>query len=166
MILIALGANLPTAKFGAPENGLRAVPDYLRALGIAVVKTSVIYHFPAWPDPTDPPFVNQVLAVATDLLPEDLLSILRTIEQNYGRAPISRRNAPRVLDLDLLAYDDKIITGAGLAIPHPRLAQREFVLRPLCDIAPNWRHPVTGHTALQLLAALPQGLDKSLPNQG
>jgi 2-amino-4-hydroxy-6-hydroxymethyldihydropteridine diphosphokinase len=82
-----------------------------------------------------------------------LLELLHAIETAFGRVR-SRPNAPRPLDLDLLAYGDAIMTGQGLELPHPRLAARRFVLEPLAEIVPGWRHPVTGQTPGQMLAAL------------
>ncbi len=114
---------------------------------------SSLYETPAWPDPADPPFVNAAAAIETDMRPEALLAALHAIEAGFGRRR-SERNAPRTLDLDLLAYHD-IVQGEdeqGLVLPHPRLANRAFVLAPLAEIAPDWRHPVTGETAEALLA--------------
>lgn len=115
---------------------------------------SALYETPAWPDPADPPFVNAVAAVETGLAPEALLEALHAIEAGFGRKR-DQRNAPRTLDLDLIAYDRLCQQDKdGLILPHPRMESREFVLAPLCDIAPDWRHPVTGRTARKLLNSL------------
>ncbi len=117
---------------------------------------SSLYHTPAWPDPADPPFVNAAAAVETDLTPEALLAVLHAVETGFGRQRWLK-NAPRTLDLDLIAYNGERRSGLGgsLELPHPRLAEREFVLAPLSDIAPDWRSPETGKTVLEMLADLP-----------
>jgi 2-amino-4-hydroxy-6-hydroxymethyldihydropteridine diphosphokinase len=81
------------------------------------------------------------------------MDILHRIESDYGRTRSAKRNAPRTLDLDLIDYDGRVEEGPPL-LPHPRLADRAFVLIPLSDIAPDWRHPVTGHSVTELVAAL------------
>lgn len=109
------------------------------------------------PASDQPWFVNGVVTLRTDLPPQALLQALHDIETDYGRLR-SIRNASRTLDLDLLAYDDLVIDEpGGLRLPHPRLAERAFVLRPMVEVAPGWRHPVTGLTAAEMLARLPAG---------
>ena len=95
--------------------------------------------------------------VTTALGPEALLKALHGIESGFGRAP-GLRNAARPLDLDLLAYDQLMLAG-DVELPHPRLQDRAFVLAPLCDLAPDWRHPRLGLTALELFTRLPPGQD-------
>ena len=97
-------------------------------------------------------------ALATPLQPFALLELLHNIETAYGRVR-SRPNAPRTLDLDLLAHGGAVMTGEGLELPHPRLAERRFVLAPLAEIAPGWRHPVLGETAAVLAARAIVGSD-------
>ena len=157
MILVALGANLPS-PVGPPAVTLAKALKALEEKGAMPVAVSAFYETPAWPNPADPPFVNAVAELQTGLQPLALMELLHTVETDFGRKR-SAPNAPRTLDLDLLAYDGLILEGL-LVLPHPRLAQRAFVLAPLCDIAPGWVHPVAGRTARQLLAALPdrQGL--------
>lgn len=108
--------------------------------------------------PSDQPwFVNAVAGVRTALSPRDLLVALHDVEAEFGRVR-SVRNASRTLDLDLLAYGDAVIEDpGGLVLPHPRLAERAFVLLPLAEVAPAWRHPVSGLTAGEMLALLPAG---------
>ena len=153
MILIALGANLPSPA-GTPEQTLRASRAALCEKGVAVISPSRIYRTPAWPDPHDPPFVNAMLWVETGHSPAALMAVLHAVECEFGRTR-SVVNAPRPLDLDLIDYDGRIEAGA-LTLPHPRAATRGFVLLPLVDVAPDWRHPVSGRSVRELIAALPE----------
>lgn len=99
-------------------------------------------------------FVNAVVRGETGLAPEAVLARLKEIERRAGRKPGGIRFGPRVLDLDLLFYDALVLDLPGLTLPHPRLAERRFVLQPLCDIDPDIRHPVLGKTARELLRGL------------
>jgi 2-amino-4-hydroxy-6-hydroxymethyldihydropteridine diphosphokinase len=153
MILIALGANLPSSA-GKPAETLRAALEALGTRGIDVRAVSKFYATPAWPDPKDPPFVNAVAHVETALLPTALLAALHDVETAFGRRR-AERNAPRTLDLDLLDYEGRVEPGPP-ELPHPRMAERGFVLIPLGNIAPEWRHPVTGRSVQSLIAALSQ----------
>lgn len=152
MILIGLGANLPS-RAGAPAATLRLALADLSQDDVTVIAVSAFYKNPAWPDPRDPDFVNAVARIGTARSPEDLLSLLRATERRFGRTP-GERNAPRALDLDLLDYEGRVQAGPP-ALPHPRLAERGFVLFPLSDIAPLWRHPVSGLLVDALIDALP-----------
>jgi 2-amino-4-hydroxy-6-hydroxymethyldihydropteridine diphosphokinase len=152
MILIALGANLPSSA-GSPEQTLWAALARLSARGITAQQHSGFYSSEAWPDPADPPFVNAVASVGTTLPPSELLRVLHEVEDEFGRQR-GPKNAPRTLDLDLIDYDGLIEHGEP-ELPHPRMAERLFVLIPLSEIAPGWRHPVNGRTIAQLIAAAP-----------
>jgi 2-amino-4-hydroxy-6-hydroxymethyldihydropteridine diphosphokinase len=152
MILIGLGANLDSAA-GPPRATLASALGAMAARRIRVLKVSRFYESPAWPNPTDPAFTNAVARVQTPLGPAGLLEALHAIEEEFGRIR-EVRNAPRTLDLDLLDYDGRIEHGA-LELPHPRIAERAFVLKPLNDVAPEWRHPVSLRRASELLEAIP-----------
>jgi 2-amino-4-hydroxy-6-hydroxymethyldihydropteridine diphosphokinase len=154
MILIALGANLPSPA-GPPEQTLKTALRQLAARSITIVKQSGFYRSAAWPDPNDPSFVNAVAAVKTDFDPAALLSVLHEIEAAFGRQR-GKPNAPRTLDVDLLDYDGRIEDGPP-QLPHPRMDARAFVLVPLREVAPNWRHPVSGHGVSDLIEKLPAG---------
>lgn len=153
MILIAAGSNLPFCGLDSQALVLKAV----QALGriSQIKKVSSLYETPAWPDDSDPPFINAVAEVETALAPEALLAALHAIEAGFGRRR-SQRNAPRTLDLDLIAYHEERRSGeaGGLALPHPRLAERAFVLVPLAEIAPSWRSPASAETATAMLERL------------
>ena len=97
-----------------------------------------------------PWYVNAVAAVSSELSPKDLLIELLAIESQLGRVR-STQNAPRIIDLDLLDFEGRVTTDRTLTLPHPRMVEREFVLRPLNEIAPNWRHPVSGKSVMTLL---------------
>ena len=125
----------------------------LETLGVKILRRSSFYETPAWPDPAEPAFVNAVAAVETALQPVELLALLHGVETAFGRMR-SAPNAPRTLDIDLLDYDG-LVMDDGVTLPHPRMTVRGFVLIPLAEIAPGWRHPVTGLAAAQLLAGLP-----------
>ncbi len=153
MAYIALGANLPSLAYGPPVRTLMAALVRLETLGPKVVARSKWYLSRPVPASDQPWFVNGVAAVETDLTPAALLALLLKIEGEFGRER-KLRDGPRVLDLDLLACGETVIASANLILPHPRLHERRFVLLPLSEIVPLWRHPVSGLGLTELLAAL------------
>ena len=154
MILMGLGANLPSAEFGPPRATLEAAFDALDALGIVILARSAYYESAPVPPSGQPWFVNAAAAVRSSLGPEALLSTMLGLEGRFGRVR-ETPGAARVLDLDLLAYGDVLTPDdAHPALPHPRLHERAFVLHPLLEIAPDWRHPRLGKTAGEMLAGL------------
>jgi 2-amino-4-hydroxy-6-hydroxymethyldihydropteridine diphosphokinase len=155
LILIGLGANLPS-RFGPPEQTLDAALRELQRRGVAVSRRSRWWRSRPVPDSDQPWFVNGVAALATSLEPEALLALLHRVEQEFGRVR-SVPNAARLLDLDLLAYGRLQQAGGSPLLPHPRMAERAFVLLPLSDIAPQWRDPASGRRLAELIAALPAG---------
>jgi len=125
---------------------------------------SAIYETPPWGYLDQPQFLNQVLNARTGLEPVDLLVHLKEVEQRIGRKP-TFRYGPRLIDLDILFYDDLTLETPGLTIPHPNLHERAFVLVPLAEIAPDLRHPVLDKTISELLATVDmQGIHRYLPN--
>jgi 2-amino-4-hydroxy-6-hydroxymethyldihydropteridine diphosphokinase len=156
MIIIGLGANLPNPVFGPPKATLDAALSRLGQEGLRIVARSPWYETEPIPRGDQPWFVNGVAAVETALDPGELLQLLLRVEEGFGRVR-SVPNAPRTLDLDLLAYDDFVLSGSEPPIlPHPRLHERAFVLLPLQDIAPGWIHPRLKLSIADLVASLPE----------
>lgn len=152
MIFIALGANLPS-RFGDPPATIMAAVSALGAAGIEVQKLSRLFLTAPVPISDQPWFCNAVVAVETALSPQDLLTLLHSIEHDFGRVR-QNQNEARILDLDIIAYHDEIMQSETITIPHPRAHQRGFVLYPLFDLAPVWVHPVYQQTILQLIDGL------------
>ena len=164
LAFIALGANLPSHA-GPPDATLAAVLPLLASNGSITARSSLYSTAPVGIPPglvTQPRFLNAVIALSTDLPPRILLDALLSIERHFGRDRSSALpNGPRTLDLDLLLYGDLVLSEFDLELPHPRLAQRAFVLIPLAEIAPDTVDPRSGLTAAQLLANLPPASDPS-----
>ncbi|MDZ7627697.1 MAG: 2-amino-4-hydroxy-6-hydroxymethyldihydropteridine diphosphokinase [Parvularculaceae bacterium] len=160
MILIGLGSSLALCG-RLPQDVIRLAAGALDA-HFGVAAASGLYASPAWPDPKDPPFVNAALALAAAPDPEVLLARLHVIEAAFGRRR-SRKNAPRTLDLDLLAYGDVTMEGP-VSLPHPGLFSRDFVLAPLAEIAPEFRPPRSDRTIRDLLVDL--GAISAVPVSG
>lgn len=155
VILIGLGANLRRADGATPAETLHAAASHLRALpGLHGARLSRLWDSAPVPASDQPRFVNAVLRASGRPDPAGLLAALHAIEARFGRER-GERNAARTLDLDLLDLNG-LVREAAPVLPHPRLHARAFVLAPLAEVAPGWRHPVTGERAAALLAALPE----------
>ena len=154
--LIALGSS----KFWQgqpPESTVQKAFATLQAITEEAV-LSPLYDSPAWPDPTGPSYVNAVAQVRTTWAPQPLLAAMQAVEAAFGRVRSDdpkQRYASRTLDIDILSYNNLVLESETLTLPHPRMAERDFVLLPLSDLAPAWCHPVLGSTAQELLRSLP-----------
>jgi 2-amino-4-hydroxy-6-hydroxymethyldihydropteridine diphosphokinase len=155
-IFVALGANLPSAGYGSPRATLEAALVLLAREGIAILRRSSWWQSGPQPASDQPDFINGVIEVETTLPPPELLAVLHRVESAFGRIRQQRWEA-RVLDLDLIDYRGErrqaLERGGSPDLPHPRMAERLFVLLPLQEIAPDWRHPVTGAGLPDLVAA-------------
>ncbi len=143
-IYIALGTNLGN-RLDNLQRTVKALPPEAR-----VINASPIYETPPWGYLDQAYFLNQVLQAETDLTPEDLLAYLKRLETQLGRQA-SFKYGPRLIDLDILFYDDLILETSILTIPHPKINERAFVLVPLADLAPDHRHPSFGLTVRELM---------------
>ena len=156
-VYIGLGANLPSPEHGTPRATLEAAMRALEAQGLMIVARSPLYESEPVPVSDQPWYLNAVVEVATDLSPAEVLALLHSVENAFGRVR-AVRNEARVLDLDLLDHRGTVRDGPDSPLlPHPRLSDRAFVLLPLRDIAPGWRHPASRRTIAELLESLPEG---------
>lgn len=156
-MVIALGGNLAGAHASCEallEAALATFADH----GLTVIARSGWWRSAAWPDPTAPAYVNGVALVDTALTPGEALDALHAIERAFGRER-GEINAARTLDLDLIAYGRLILDQPDFHLPHRRAHERLFVMGPLAQIAPDWRHPVSGQTAADLAARASVGAD-------
>ena len=156
-VVVALGSNL-AGGYASSEALLEAALAQLPAAGLEVLARSSWWRSAAWPDPQGPEYRNGVALVAAAGGPEATLLALLGVEARFNRRR-ELMNAPRTLDLDLIAYGRLALDTPALTLPHPRAHQRLFVMGPLAEIAPAWRHPVLGLTAAELAAAAPVGRD-------
>lgn len=161
LVYIALGANIP-GPAGQPDQTLIAAVERIRSLG-EVRACSSFYTTAPVGFADQPRFLNAALALSTDLDPETLLEHLLRIEAAFGRdRGHGIKNGPRSLDLDILLYGDLVFRAENLEIPHPRMADRIFVLEPLAEIAPELIHPIHNKTVSQLLSEKDHILKESL----
>jgi 2-amino-4-hydroxy-6-hydroxymethyldihydropteridine diphosphokinase len=151
---VALGSNLGDrlANFGRALAALEAVPGVTALSEGPLLETEALLP-PGDPTP-QPKYLNSVVRLETTLTPRQLFDALKAVERELGRTPAPKWS-PRIIDLDLLLFGDRVVHEPGLDVPHPALHTRRFVLEPLAALAPEVRHPVLGKTALELLAALP-----------
>ena len=146
-VYIALGTNMGNRW----QNLSRAI-EGLREM-VRIDQVSSVYETAPWGYTDQPDFLNAVLSGETDLAPNALLDALKALEEALGRTP-TVRYGPRLIDLDILFYDDVCVESERLTLPHPRLHERAFVLVPLADIAPDLRHPCLGKRVRELLTGV------------
>jgi len=155
--VVALGSNL-AGGHPTSEALLEAALARLPAVGLEVLARSGWWRSAAWPDPVGPEYRNGVALVRPRSGPEATLAALQDLEAAFDRRRVER-NAPRTLDLDLIAYGREIRAGPNLVLPHPRAHERLFVMGPLAQIAPAWKHPTLGRTAAELARSATVGRD-------
>ena len=156
-VVVALGSNVSDGFENCEALLEAALAEFPRA-GLPVIARSGWWRSAAWPDPTGPEYRNGVAIVETNDPPEAVLAKLHAIECRFRRVRVLR-NAPRTLDLDLIAHGRRVLGQPGLTLPHPRAAERRFVMGPLAEIAPDWTHPTLGKTAATLAATATVGHD-------
>lgn len=156
-MIVALGGNL-AGGYASCEALLEAALAQFPEAGLPVVARSGWWRSAAWPDPSEPEYRNGIAIVEADQGPQAVLEALLRLEGALGRER-GARNAPRTLDLDLIAYGREVIDTPDLVLPHPRAHARRFVMGPLAEILPDWRHPVLGQTAAELAAKAAVGRD-------
>ena len=173
LTIVALGANV-ASDAGNPQETLQIALKLINQKAVCVLRVSSWWRTPAFPAESGDDFVNAVAILESGISPADLLKTLHEVEAELGRIR-HRRWEPRVCDLDLIACGDLIapdeaevrrLMALGLSaqdepppdqlvLPHPRMHERSFVLAPMAEVAPDWRHPVLGATTAEMLAALP-----------
>jgi|TARA_B110000027_G_scaffold39586_1_gene43694 2-amino-4-hydroxy-6-hydroxymethyldihydropteridine diphosphokinase len=148
---LAIGSNL-----GNKINNIEITKFELEEYKIKILKSSSSYISESWPDPSMPNYINVIIKIKTNLIPMELLKICNLIELKLGRVR-SKKNAPRVCDIDIIDYDKKILNKKNmqLILPHPRMNKRNFVLLPLFEVDKSWKHPKSKINIVNLINSLP-----------
>ncbi|MEM7680063.1 MAG: 2-amino-4-hydroxy-6-hydroxymethyldihydropteridine diphosphokinase [Pseudomonadota bacterium] len=157
MKLIGFGANL-SSKYGTPEQTIQKALESLEAHEVRVVRQSSLWLSAPVPISDQPWYHNGVAIIETSHDPSKLLKLLKNIEKDFGRMSL-KRNASRVLDLDILVFDDVVMSEERLTIPHPRMHERAFVLYPLQELLPDWSHSTLDRSVAQMIEMIPEGQD-------
>ena len=156
-VIVALGSNL-AGVYPSSRALLEAAVARLSETGLAVTHRSRWWRSSAWPDRTAPDYLNGIVVVETRLSPKATMEGLLTLEASFGRER-GQPNAPRTLDLDLIAFGRLVMVEKDLILPHPRAFDRRFVMGPLAEVAPNWCDPVDGRSAADLARRAAIGAD-------
>ncbi len=156
MIFLGLGSNL-SSKYGDKFSNINLAISFLEAYGIKLIKKSSFYKTPSYPDRENPKFINVVILVKTNLPPIDLMSVLVFIEEKLERKRV-KKNDPRTCDIDIIDYNNQIFNlkfnNLDFTLPHKELTSRNFVLFPLQEISPMWKHPKSKETIDNLIQKL------------
>ena len=156
MIFLGLGSNLPS-KYGDRFTNINLAISSLEGYGIKVIKKSSFYETPSYPNNENPKFINAIILVETTLPPVDLMSVLIFIEEKLERKR-GKKNDPRTCDIDIIDYNRQILNlrynNLDLTVPHKELTSRNFILFPLQEISPMWKHPKTKETIGNLIQKL------------
>jgi len=156
MIILGIGSNLKSS-FGDKFNNIDLAISYLDVYGIKTIKMSSYYESKSYPNKNDPKFINVIVSVETSLPPIDLMSILIFVEEKLERKRL-KKNEPRTCDIDIIDYNQQIFNFTyneeELIIPHTKLQFRNFVLYPLSEIFPEWKHPRTNEKINALIEKL------------
>ena len=151
LLVLSLGSNLgETSSTNGRKNNLDRAIELLLEKGMKIENKSKIYETEPVGFTQQPKFLNMVLSAQTKHSPQDCLKLIHQIETELDRIR-TVKDGPRTIDLDIIFYDNSIILEKDLVIPHPRMLQRPFVLKPLAEILPDYIHPVYNKTVNQLL---------------
>ena len=150
---LLLGSNM-----GNSLNQLSVAIDHIKKKTGEIIRKSGLYSTAAWGNPNQPDFLNQVIKIETTLTVEETLESILAIEKLMGRVRTTK-NAPRIIDIDILFFDKEIISEKDLVVPHPEIQNRRFVLIPLNEISPQFKHPVLKKTIAELLEECPDNLE-------
>ena len=164
MIILGIGSNL-SSKFGDRFKNIELAVSFIESHNIQILKKSSFYETPSYPNKNNPKFINIIASIKTDLKPLELMSLLLSIENKLGRLR-GKKNDPRTCDLDIIDYNNEVLNfvfnNNNFFSPHKNLSNRNFVLYPLREISPLWKHPVTNESIDTLILKLHNRDKKSI----
>ena len=156
MIYLNIGSNLPIEDKGRENNILKAI-NFLKKLKLSLIKISSFYETPSYPNHKDPKFINMIIGITSNLKPQELAAILISVEESLERKR-NYKNEPRTCDIDIIDFEGKTINFKSktfdFTVPHKELIYRNFVLFPLEEIFPEWKHPITKEPVKTLIEKL------------